>query len=93
MKIATASRFRMNHAELACTWFGVAMALIVLRIAVFGISMSPTLEVLLGVGDRDPLGPLAANKIALEDPLLILAAVVAAVIAAHHTFQYARERH
>lgn len=93
MKIATASRFRMSHAELALVWLGVAIAFIALRMAVFGVAMSPTLEVLFGLGDRDPLGPLGANNIALEDPLMILAAVVAAAIAAHHAVRYARDRH
>ncbi|MEZ5843702.1 MAG: hypothetical protein R3D27_08190 [Hyphomicrobiaceae bacterium] len=84
MRIAGIARHRRGHGELALAWFALAALIVGLRAAFYGVAMSPTLQVLVGGADEDPLGPLPANRIALEDPLMILAALVALAIAVRH---------
>jgi len=82
----------VRHIDRAMIWLAIAGLLIGVRTVFYGVLMSPTLEALLGVTDADPLGPLPAHRIAVEDPLLIVAALGALAMATRHAMLHIRNR-
>ena len=70
-------------------WLVLAAFLISVRSLYFGILLSPTMCALLGLEKSDFLGSVTGNHVALEDPILLFAALLSFVFAFRH-FRHAR---
>lgn len=94
LAIATPSRRKtpLRHIDRAMLWLALAGLLVGVRSMFYGALMSPTLEALLGGAAADPLGPLPAHRISVEDPLLIVAALGATAVAARHAMLHVRDQ-
>jgi hypothetical protein len=90
MQLAPHAKSRSARIDPALIWLTLACALFGIRAIFFGWLLSPSLRVMLGMRSSELFGPVPANTVALEDPLLLLAAIAALVMAWRSHRQFVR---
>jgi hypothetical protein len=81
MQLAPQVKIGSARIDPALIWLTLACVLYGIRAVVFGWLLSPSLRVILGLRSNELFGPIPANTIALEDPLLLIATLAALVMA------------
>jgi len=79
-----------HHVRKAARWVLAASVFFALRVAIFGLGVTPSLVALFGLDSAEALGPIPSSRIDLLDLALLVAIAAATTMALVNWLRQAR---